>query len=67
MQLTTTVTHHIQFSVESFEANEGGMDHDTYGTFVESLPEAIRYLELAKTQYDKQEWLIVAHVSTKVK
>lgn len=64
MKLTTTVTHDITFHVAYYEATEGGMDHDTYGSPVGDISAAVRLLELAKIQDPKMDWVIVAEVST---
>ena len=42
MKLSVTTSHTVQFSVEAFWSEEGGMGHDSYGTPQNTLEEAIR-------------------------
>ena len=67
MKLSVTTSHTVQFSVEAFWSEEGGMGHDSYGTPQNTLEEAIRLLDLVRSKDDKTPWVIVAHVTTSTK
>lgn len=69
MNLKTTTSHTVIFTVESFWSEEGGMGHDTFGKAVDALPEALHLLELARAsdQLAKGlDWVIVGNVKTVV-
>lgn len=68
MELTTSTTHLITFSVQAFWDEEGGMGNDMYGDPVQELADAIRLLELARVgEKKKNKWVIVCDVETTVK
>ena len=64
MKLTTTATHKITFEVVYHEATEGGMDSGDFGKPVETLPEAIHNLELARKFSPEIDWTIECDVQT---
>jgi hypothetical protein len=45
---------------------EGGMDYDTYGDAVDTLPEALVLLSLANKGFATQDWEICCEVDTQV-
>lgn len=65
MKIETRVSHNITFTVEAFEAQEGGMDHDSFGKEVQTIAEAIEILRLAKIS-SNSNWIIVCNVTTLV-
>ena len=71
MNITSTKTCIVTFTVEYFEATEGGMDTDSYGGSVETIQEAIQLLADAenstKSVKNGPKWMIVARVKTIVK
>lgn len=66
MNLKTTTSHTVSFTVEAFWSEEGGMGQDRYGEAVQELPQAIRLLELARVAQPKTDWVIVGKVTTTV-
>ena len=66
MKLTTTKVQELTFSVESFEAEEGGMDHQLFGKDCSELAEVVEQLDLAKIAHPKYDWVIVCRVTTKI-
>lgn len=64
MNLKTTTSHAITFTVEAFWDEEGGMGQDQYGEGVQELAQAVRLLELARIAQPKEPWRIVADVKT---
>jgi hypothetical protein len=64
MNIKTTTSHAITFTVEAFWSEEGGMGQDQYGEAVQELPQAIRLLELARVATPAMDWKIVVHVTT---
>ena len=66
MNIKTTTSHAITFTVEAFWDEEGGMGHDQYGEAAQDLPQAIRILELARVAQPQTDWCIVADVKTTV-
>jgi hypothetical protein len=66
MNIKTTTSHTISFTVEAFWSEEGGMGQDQYGEPVQELPQALRLLELAQVAQSKTNWVIVASVKTQV-
>jgi len=63
MKLEVTTKHELVFTVEYFEATDGGMDSDSYGDPVGSIEEAVHLLTLAKVG-NKTDWIIVCRVKT---
>lgn len=66
MKLTITKVEELTFSVESFEATEGGMDHEVFGKDCFELSEVVELLSLAKIARPNYEWVIVCRVTTKI-
>lgn len=64
MNLKTTTSHAITFTVEAFWDEEGGMGQSQYGEGVQELAQAVRLLELARIAQPKEPWRIVADVKT---
>jgi hypothetical protein len=64
MELKTTTTHKITFSVQYFEATEGGMDSEQYGKDVDNLKEAVNLLLLANVARPDCNWMVVGNVQT---
>ena len=66
MNIKTTTSHTIAFTVEAFWSEDGGMGQDQYGEAVQELSEAIRLLELARVATPDYDWKIVGEVKTTV-
>jgi hypothetical protein len=69
MNIKTTTSHEIKFTVEAFWDEEGGMGTDQFGGEVDALAEAVKLLELAKVSGKLSkglEWVIVGYVKTNV-
>lgn len=66
MKITVTKTHEVAFQVEAFWAEEGGMGHESFGSEVSTIEEAIVQLELANISNAKNDWIITCNVTTKV-
>lgn len=64
MKLVTTVTHDIEFTIEYFEATDGGMDSDQFGEPLKDLNNAVHALELARSAHPKVDWVIVGRAKT---
>ena len=69
MKMQVTTTYELEFSVQAFWDEEGGMREESFGDPTNDLNDAIRLLELAKAtkklSYDL-EWIIVCKVKTSV-
>lgn len=65
MDIKTTTTYNITFSVRAFWNEEGGMGEDWFGKPVSELPEAIHLLELARVSQPNEDWIIACDVKTK--
>lgn len=66
MELVVTTKHSLMFQVEYRESTEGGMDWQTFGNCVGSLPEAVAILEQARVAFRDRDWFIRCDVETKV-
>lgn len=66
MKIKSVTTHTVTFSVQYFEATEGGMDNGTFGNECSDIGAAITLLQLAKAQNDQRDWTIVCDVHTDV-
>ncbi len=67
MKIQIIKTHEVKYRVEYFEAQEGGMDCDSYGKTVETIEEAIVLLESAKNTTSDCDWMITCEVKTVIK
>ena len=66
MELKTTITHKITFSIRYFHDSEGGMDTEQYGKDVDNIKEAVNLLLLANVARPDCNWMIVGNVQTVV-
>lgn len=64
MKIKTVTTHTVTFSVQRFEAYEGGMDHESYGKTCNDIAAAITQLQLAQIHSPNANWIIVCDVET---
>lgn len=64
MRVAINVVHECTFSVQYFEATEGGMDTRIFGDPCNGLPQALHTLELARASAGKHDWVIVVEVTT---
>lgn len=64
MKIETKIAHTITFSVQSFQATQGGMDHDHFGKECNTLSEAIEQLRMAEVSGKDGDWIIVCDVAT---
>jgi len=58
MEILNTVKYKIKFLVSYHEAEEGGMDYQTFGEEVDSLNEALRILDTALDTRPRYDWKI---------
>jgi hypothetical protein len=63
MEIVNTVKYKIKFLVCYYEAQEGGMDYETFGKEVDSLNEALRILDTAIDTHPKCDWKIECDVT----
>ena len=63
MEISNTVKYKIKFFVSYHEAQEGGMDYETFGEKVDSLNEALRILDTAIDIQPECDWKIECDVT----
>mgnify|MGYP003655807902 CR=1 FL=1 len=66
MEISNTVKYKVKFLVSYHEAQEGGMDYETFGEEVDSLNEALRILDTALDTCPKCDWKIECVVTRTV-
>lgn len=66
MEISIKTTYKIKYKVEYFEAEEGGMDHDTFGKESHSLSDIINTLEIANKVHPDIDWIITLDIDKKV-
>ena len=64
MEIESTTTHTVTFTVESFVSAEGGMNHETYGNRCNALADAILLLRAAEVMERDKDWVIVCNVQS---
>ena len=66
MKMETRTIYNITFSVKYFDGTEGGMEEGSFGQTMNTLPEAIELLRVARTNDPKNDWIIVCDVAVQV-
>ncbi len=66
MEISNTVKYEVKFLVSYHEAEEGGMDYETFGKEVDSLNEALRILDTALDTRPNCDWKIECVVTRTV-